>query len=467
VLGKDLRQTIICLHQNQKSNREISRLLKISRNTVQDVLQQGGEILSTPRKPRKAEISSLLPELFTRCLGNAVRIKEVLEAEYSVTIGYTTLKDYIRNAGLRAPLKRVGEYCFNPGEEMQHDTSPHWVLLGDKKVKLQCASLVLGFSRKLFMQYYPCFTRFEAKVFLKVAIEFMGGSCRRCVIDNTSVILSAGSGCNAVISPEMGTFCRMYGFEFMAHRINHADRKGKIERPFFYIETNYLAGRTFKDWEDLNTQAKEWCLAVNGKEKRILGMAPDAAFIQEKPSLVPLPAVLPIIYEHYQRLVDCQGYAHLETNRYSLPERLIGKTVDVHKYLETVCFFYKHQEIASHPRLVGKRYAYSRLPGHHTQHSIKQRQQAADKTEAVLRGHNAGEHDALLNQYVNALKQHVRGSGYRQLNKLLDLKKTYPAEAFLRALKRATYYKLYDLNRLEVLIIKSVAGEYFNLEEGN
>ncbi|EKE09664.1 MAG: hypothetical protein ACD_16C00125G0003 [uncultured bacterium] len=463
MLTRDLRQTIHSLHKAQKSNREIGRLLKVSKSTVSTILKQGVDIPSRPRKSLKSQetdIESVLRELFTRCHGNAVRIKEVLEEEYSVTIGYTTLKQYIRNAGLRSPLKRVGEYCFQPGDEMQHDTSPHWVFLGDKKVKVQCASLVFGYSRKLFMQYYPCFTRFEAKTFFKAGIEFMGGSCRRCVIDNTSVILSGGCGSNAVISPEMITFSRMYGFEFMAHRINHADRKGKCERPFYYIETNFLAGRTFKDWEDLNRQAKEWCLVVNQKEKRILGMAPSTAFIQEKPYLVPLPEVLPPIYEHYQRLVDSQGYVNLETNRYSAPETLIGKTVDVYKYPETVRFFYKHREIAVHPRISGKRYEKSRLPGHHSKNHMKQTQQAAVKIEAELRGQCD-----LLDQYISALKKHVRGRGHRQLKRLLNLKREYPREAFFCAIKKAEHYGLYDLNRLEGLIIKAVAGDYFNLEE--
>ena len=445
MLTRDLRQTIHSLHKAQKSNREIGRLLKVSKSTVANILKQGVDISFQPRKNKETDIYPLLTELFTRCLGNAVRIKEVLGEEYAVNIGYTTLKRYIQNAELRAPLKRVGEYCFNPGEEMQHDTSPHWVLLGDKKIKVQCASLVLGYSRKLFMQYYPCFTRFEAKTFLKAAIEFMGGSCRRCVIDNTSVILYAGSGFNAVVSPEMLTFARMYGFEYMAHRINDPDRKGKCERPFFYIENNFLA-------------AKEWCVYANQKEKRILGMAPETAFIQEKPYLVPLPEVLPPIYEHYQRLVDCQGYVNLETNHYSAPETLIGKTVDVYKYPETVRFFHKHREIAIHPRLLGKRYGFSRLPGHHSKSHTKQTHQAASKTEAELRGHCA-----LLDQYVSALKKHVRGSGHRPLNRLLNLKRMYPAEAFLCALEKAHHYGLYDLNRLEDLIIKSVAGDYFNL----
>jgi len=460
MLSKELRQTINALHQRKKSNREIAKLLKISRNTVKTVLKQGIDVPLNTRKSQEAEIQPLLRETFTRCLGNAVRIKEVLEEEYGLDVAYSTLTRCIQNTELRGAPKRVGEYHFEPGVEMQHDTSPHWLICGGKKIKAQCASLVLGYSRKLFVQYYPCFTRFEAKTFLKAGIEFMLGSCRRCIIDNTSVILSAGSGFNAVISPEMLTFARMYGFEFIAHRIRDADRKGKCERPFFYVETNFLSARTFKNWNDLNHQAKEWCLKVNQKEKRILGMAPDTAFIQEKPYLVPLPEILPPIYEHYQRLVDSKGYVNLDTNRYSAPEKLIGKTLDVYKYPETVRFFYKHQEITVHPRLSEKRFEYSRIPGHHFKNEKKRVHQGANNMETALRGHCD-----LLDQYTAALRKHVRGSGYRSLNRLLNLKRTYPAEAFLCALKKAHQYGLYDLNRFEVMIIKSVAGNYFNLEE--
>jgi hypothetical protein len=74
--------------------------------------------------------------------------------------------------------RRSGSYEFGPGEEMQHDTSPHTLRMGDKKVKAQCASLVLGYSKKLFIQYYPHFTRFEAKVFLTAALKYMGGQLR-------------------------------------------------------------------------------------------------------------------------------------------------------------------------------------------------------------------------------------------------------------------------------------------------
>jgi len=89
--------------------------------------------------------------------------------------------------------RRAGTYNFDPGVEMQHDTSPHVVVVGGCKVTAQCASLVLSYSRRLFIQHYPRFTRFEARVFLNKAFGFMGGACTRCIIDNTSVIVAGAA----------------------------------------------------------------------------------------------------------------------------------------------------------------------------------------------------------------------------------------------------------------------------------
>ena len=146
-----------------------------------------------------------------------MRIGEILKDTHRIEIAYSTLTRLIReHTDLRTPKKRSGTYTFGPGEEMQHDTSPHHLILGGKPVKAQCASLILAYSRLLFIAYYPRFTRFEAKAFLTAALQFFDGAARRCVIDNTSVILAGGSGANALIAPEMEAFGELFGFEFMA-----------------------------------------------------------------------------------------------------------------------------------------------------------------------------------------------------------------------------------------------------------
>ena len=63
---------------------------------------------------------------------------------------YSTLTRLIREQELREPKKRSGTFSFGPGEEMQHDTSPHRLALGNKALTAQCASLILACCRIAF-----------------------------------------------------------------------------------------------------------------------------------------------------------------------------------------------------------------------------------------------------------------------------------------------------------------------------
>ncbi len=463
MIAEEIRQAILVLKDQGRGLREISRALKVSRNTVRRVLREPG-----PREagmvedPRVQDITALLAALYRDCKGNAVRIQEILKAQHGLEIPYSTLTRLIReHTDLRTPKKRSGTYRFGPGEEMQHDTSPHRLTLDGKTLTAQCASLVLAYSRMVFIQYYPRFTRFEAKAFLSEALRFFDGACPRCVIDNTSVILAGGSGANAVIAPEMEAFGELFGFAFMAHAIGHADRKGRVERPFAYVEGNFLAGRTFADWTDLNVQALTWCREVtNAKPKRVLGMSPQTAYVMEKAHLLALPAYLPPVTEIHYRVVDCYGFVHLDTNRYSVPERLVGKKVAVHKRLEQVLVFCDQQQVGVHPRLIGQRQGEQRTEGHHLRLERRTPGTGPSPQEQALSGQAP-----VLDRYVAALKQRAPGRGVGKLRRLLELKRTYPAQPFLAAVTLALQYGLFDLNRLERLILERVSGDFFNLDE--
>ena len=153
-------------------------------------------------------------------------MQELLRERHERAVPYSTLARWVRRAGLREPApQRVGRYDFAPGEEMQHDTSPHRLQVGGVPLTAQCAGLILGFSRYAFVQYYPRFTRFEAQVFLQAAFERLGGTCARCTIDNTSVLVAAGSGPGATIAAPMERFGARYGVRFVPHAVGQADRK--------------------------------------------------------------------------------------------------------------------------------------------------------------------------------------------------------------------------------------------------
>jgi len=312
------------------------------------------------------------------------------------------------------------------------------------------------------MQYYPCFTRLEAKHFLLEGALFIGGTTPRYVIDNTSVILAGGSGDDAIVAPEMRAFGRTLGFEFKAHNLNDPDRKGRVERPFHWIQHNFLPDKTFRDFADLNAQALQWCHDTgNGKAKRKLGgMKPVEVFVLEKPHLQPLPPALPPVFEVLDRIVDLYGFVSVDTNRYSVPERLVGKPVIVYKYPSELQILYHHQLVATHPRILHRRDARNTLPGHHPPlvHAARQRR----PEESLLRASHP-----LLDRYISEMTRRDRARplvSRRALQRLAQFQRTYPAEAFLAALEQALRFGMFDLGRLEALILKYVSGDFFRLD---
>jgi hypothetical protein len=252
-------------------------------------------------------------------------------------------------------------------------------------------------------------------------------------------------------------FARTLGFGFQAHRIGHPDRKARIERPFYFVETNFLPGRTFADFADLNRQALAWCREVaNAKHKRALGMSADAAYLIEKPYLVPLPEALPPVYEVLDRVVDLHGFVSVDTNRYSVPERLIGQAVTVYKYPDEIHVHHRGTPVATHRRLVGQRDMRHVVAEHHRP------PQRADRVPALEERLLAAA-EPVLARYAERLKHRPRGHGRRALKRLLELQRTYPKEPFLAAVEQALAFGLFDLGRLETLILRHVVGDFFAL----
>jgi transposase len=101
----------------------------------------------------------------------------------------------------------------------------------------------------MFFQCYPTFRRFDCKGFLTDALRYFAGAPEHIMIDNTHVVVLRGTGRDMVPVPEMDAFAERFGFRFVAHERGDANRSARVERPFSFIENNFLAGRTFASWE--------------------------------------------------------------------------------------------------------------------------------------------------------------------------------------------------------------------------
>src|ERR1700758_4614706 len=185
MLSQAKRTAILELHSRGMGKREIARALGISRVAVRQVLRSNSTAVPELQRPEKAEpYRQQILELFDQCKGNLVRVHEELVAG-GAELSYTALTAFCRRHGIGyAPPVPAGRYDFAPGEEVQHDTSPHELELGGRKRKVQTASAVLCYSRMLFFQCYPTFQRFDCKVFLTEALRYFTGASERVMIDN-------------------------------------------------------------------------------------------------------------------------------------------------------------------------------------------------------------------------------------------------------------------------------------------
>ena len=463
MLNRSQRTTILELAGQGVSKREIARALGVSRLSVRRVLRaRSAEVPELDRGEKAEPYRQQILELMHQCKGNLVRVHEELVAG-GAELSYQALTAFCRRHGIgQPPVVAAGRYEFEPGEEMQHDTSPHEVRLGGKKRKVQTASAVLCYSRMLFFQCYPSFQRFDCKVFLTEALRYFSGSPARVMIDNTHVVVLRGTGREMAPVPEMAAFGERFGFQFVAHEIGDANRSARVERPFRFIEGNFLAGRTFSSWEDLNQQARQWCDKVNSTYKKHIRAVPRELFALERLHLKPLPAWIPEVYRLQERLVDVEGYIALHSNRYSVPVDWIGRRVEVRETKDKIEIQLDARRLVTHCRLVQAEHQRVTLAEHRPPrgHGARRRDHPRPEEKAIVAA--APE----LADYVAGLKQRSRKTVTLALRQLLRLVREYPREPLLGAVREAARYGLYDLDRVERMILRRVAREYFLLDEG-
>jgi hypothetical protein len=463
MLSQNQRAAILELHRKGVGKRQIARALRVSRTAVKKVIRSQSSVPPPITRAEKAEpYRQEILDFYTSCQGNLVRVHEELLAT-GATLSYPALTAFCRRHGIgQKPTLPAGQYDFEPGQETQFDTSPHKVKMAGQLRPVQTASAVLCYSRMLFFQFYPTFQRFDCKVFLTEALKYFGGATATVMIDNTSVVVLRGTGADMSPVPEMAAFGERYGFEFHAHRVGHANRSGRVERPFNFIEKNFLAGREFADWNDLNQQARTWCDRVNGTYKKHIRAIPRELFAVERPHLTPLPIWAPEVYRLHHRIVDVEGYVAVQTNRYSVPVDWIGRQVEVRETRDRIDIQCGLRQSVSHERVtdsIGKRVT---LKAHRPARGLGIKRTDPRPEEKTL-----GQVVPEIADYVTALKKRGRKYITLALRQLVRMAREYPRDAFLSAVTEAAHYGLYDLDRLERMILRRIANEYFQLDNKN
>lgn len=247
-------------------------------------------------------------------------------------------------------------YETGPAEQAQVDWGTSWVYLGQERVRVHLFTMVLGYSRRLFARAY----RSEGLESLldghQAAFAHFGGRTATILYDNPRTIVHCKDESTGQVEWNATFKDRMdfYGVEIRLCRYYRAQTKGKVESGVKYVKCNALAGRRFRDLEELNAWLLEWCVTV--ADERVHGTThekPSQRFLRE--GLIPVDLRRPSPRERVEsRVVPRDGYVAVEANRYPVPLEWAGQQVQVRIQLEEVWITLPSCEPVRHRRLEGK-----------------------------------------------------------------------------------------------------------------
>jgi hypothetical protein len=220
----------------------------------------------------------------------------------------------------------------------------------------------------------------------------------------------------------------------VACRPRRPQTKGKVERPFAYVETSLLGGRTFRGLGHLNEVTTWWLAEVaDVRVHRQTRARPIDRHAEERPHLIPLPARPFDTAEVAYRTVDAEGFVVYRQNFYSAPWRLIGQVVAVRVTEDRLTIYDRSfSAAADHPLwprgIAGQR---SRGPDHEPPRDPQRRLERLRERFAELGA--AG--PAFLEGLLAASRL-----GKNQAERVLALAAAYTRPDVIAALERAVRY---------------------------
>lgn len=463
-MNNEERNEIIHRWQNKQSARSIARELSVSRYMVDRVIRTYAESrnaeLATEAGIPPASLGSASLVRSSKLDAHNNKIKQLLERYPKITAqrvfeeikrdgydgGHSILRQRIRFLRKTPPKQLVVRFETAPGVQAQMDWATYDVdfsMEGKRRVNL--FSYILGYSRRQYIHFTETMD-FETTIRQHIlAFEHLGGVAATCLYDNMKVVVTRWEDDAPIYNTRFLSFATHYGYKPWACEVRRPQTKGKVERPFHYIETNLLNGREFRSLEHLNETTRWWLsqvadIRIHGTTKK----TPLELHAEEMPHLLPMPSLQFDTAKVVYRVVDTDGTIQHANNRYSVPWRLVGETLPVRITDEFLMVYDRSlSEVARHVLLVGQSGRSRTDPLHqpprdHEEQMENLRQRYAELGDVGV-------------QYLSGLESKQRNSKHQAL-KVLGLLHAYHKQDLLRAMRRAVEYYAYGYAALERIL---------------
>ena len=348
--------------------RKIAELLGVSRNTVKKALasEEAPKYKSRTTAINKHVLpfEAFIKESFLKKKLKASRIlKDIISKGYKGS--QYALYAYIRNElkPLQDEVSRNNPNAYKsyetaPGEQMQFDWAHYTVSIGGELIKIYVHQTILGFSRYKFYSVTLSMTQSDVLNALEESFIFFGGVCERIQVDNAKVFVDNASRDNFVWNKRFLHFCGFYGIKPTRSIPGHPWSKGKVEKPFDYLENHFIMGNEFRDFNELQQRLKLFQEETNSLVHAATKERTKQRFeTKEQLYLNPLPIDQKtgeirryVGFKEEFRKVTKDALISYKGNKYSVPHYFASKEVWLKVLYGTTLqiFSTKNRLIASH-----------------------------------------------------------------------------------------------------------------------
>jgi len=345
----EMRRLVLRLHWRIET---VARRFGVHHSTVRRALESApaqGEVSSggilAPYRPFVVERLAQAPEL------SSIRLLAELR-ERGYPGGVAVVRRYVAKVRHPRPRKTYLRIETEPGEQAQVDWGSFGHLrIGSHQRPLSAFAMVLSWSRALFLDF--CLDQ-RMETFLAMhrrALDYFGGVPRRILYDNLKSVVLHHVGSTVQFNPRFLAFAGHYLFEPTAAPVRYPEAKGRVENAIKYVRGSFFYGRSFSSLEDLRAQAQSWLEGTaNARLHATTRERPMDRLLVERPLLHRFPEhgfdtdlVLPSV-------VSKEARVRLDSNTYSVPPELAGKTVHLRADHATVRIIHDNVEVARHDR---------------------------------------------------------------------------------------------------------------------
>ena len=322
--------TMRYLHAQGMGIRAICRELSVSRNAVRHALRQEGVPRYERAKRRNPQVAPYEEQIRELCqerhlIGSRI-LREIRAGGYSGS--QTAFYMYLRTVKAAPPNKATERFETAPGQQAQFDWSPYVIPLGDQERRVIVYGMTLGYSRR--KHYTASLDERQSSVFeaIEACWQHFGGVTKELLVDNPKTFVLDANPASFTWNPQFLELCGHYRVQPRACPVRRPQTKGKIERPFFYLEQQFIKDRRFRDFGHFQEalaafERDDLDVRVHSTTKE----PPLERFRAEQPALTALPAQRSVPTTALTRKVSLDCLVSYRGSRYSVPWRYAGTLV--------------------------------------------------------------------------------------------------------------------------------------------